>query len=232
MANRTIIVGLAILYLIVGWADAAFAQNAAPAPGLPMSSGNSVPLRPVPWEHSQQPHYYSVPVVPYTIQSESRATRFEVRTEFGQPLVRCAGSCRLALPLGRYRLALFDEQGREERGTRFDVKGSARLKFERANTELATLGAIIGVTGAALIIGGDVVVMQNACIISDCEQDKPKMARLGLGAMLLGAVLTPLGWAMFCHNLTPTIHEYPLVSPHFTTAGTIDGASFGFTGAF
>lgn len=47
------------------------------------------------------------------------------------------------------------------------------------------------------------VVMSSMCHDSNCVSDDERTAaRIGLGALVAGAVATPIGWSLFAHNRT------------------------------
>jgi hypothetical protein len=226
---------LDVLLLVETWPASAAAQVLAQAPQVPLPASNSASSQTVPIQYTQWPGRRYIPIyaVPFSIRAASPEIRFEVRIESGAVVARCVGGCTLQLPLTSFELVIIDERGIPGSGKRFEVTGPGKLEFEGPHTDLAVVSAIVGGAGAAMVLGGSVAVARNLCT-EECQDSEAKAnrANLGLAAMALGTLLTPIGWYMFGHNISTTIHQDELREPRVAVAGTRNGAVIGISGTF
>ncbi len=148
---------------------------------------------------------------PIVIQGQDEVASFSLRDRAGATLVeRCNEPCRLMLPRGRFRLELYDPEGRALGARSVGVKQGAIWTADRQNTTKRDLGLGLGITGLILLNIGAVLVLTNVGAHGGQSDAQRTRAGLGLLMALGGAITTPIGWAMFFGNLRPRLQVQPL----------------------
>jgi len=177
--------------------------------------------------------------VAYSIRTATPGKRFDVRTTAEQRVViaRCIGQCTLALPLGTYELRLYTDKGEPDGTTGFTVSNPGNLEVRDAKEGDATIGIAMGTGGIVLMLGGTLLLFSSLCISDSidtkgCPNGSDSRALLGLSALLVGAVITPIGWVLYAHNNEPRTSEKPLLLPFAAATGDHRGGVIGFQGTF
>ena len=233
MTHRLLAIFATVLFVDFTSAAVVFAQSAEQSGSEASPVRHTDPSPPVSEIHAQVVAPIIVDRVFYTIRCLTPGKKFDVRTEDDEVVARCAGTCTLALPLGSYKLGIYDANGQPERGTSFEVTGPGRLEFESARPDLATAGAVLGSAGAVTAMVGSILLAVSMCI-DECpdSSDRSNKVLIGLGTLAAGAVATPIGWVMFAHNLRPKTQQYPWVVPYAAPTSDRQGGVIGITGAF
>ncbi len=213
----------------------AWAQSPAPVPQPSNgASGYSTAVTP---SHSG-PIPRPVARVVYSIRTVTPGKPFDVRiAEQNQIVARCVDRCTLALPLGSYNVHLYDAKGQPDGDTDFSVSGPGSLRVQDADRSAATLGAVMGALGPALIVTGLLLFATSVCIdesihTDDCPHGNDTRALVGLSTIAVGTIMTPIGWAMFARNRNPRASETPLLLPYAVSTGDRRGGVFGIQGSF
>jgi hypothetical protein len=185
----------------------------------------------------------AVPVPPQKLHSIRVKTsdtkhRIEIRSMVDVPIARCAGSCSLRLPEGRYK-AVYFEPGEGEHDFEFSLEGPGGIELKDRNGGAAEVGLTLGVVGPILIAAGYAFValgFQSGCTMGDCDPNvdyssSQRMVLGGLGAFALGAVVTPIGWVLWARNHNPRWTE---LSEDVSVAvvPNREGAVLGLSGRF
>lgn len=158
--------------------------------------------------HAQSEPYFAEPPRAYvSIRSKSATDLRVVPTGSNDAVAECFRRCDFwALP-GRYTLYTRDHDSGAQHELGLKVNGWRSYELQQGNDSARGLGLALGVGGAVSIFAGVLltlpVVMSSMCHDTDCVSDDERMAaRIGLGALVAGAVMTPIGWTMFSHNRT------------------------------
>ena len=159
------------------------------------------------------------PLVPIAIYPET-PVRLELQMpDTRQPVALCAGACTAYLPPGKYRLEVHPA-GETRGGARVvNIPGPSSLFVTPRSEGMRTSGLTLGITGSALLVGG--MVLLATALSDDWDADGRSSRRndalvpLGVGAVVVGLVLTPIGWIRFGKSLRPAVDVQPLDTvPH------------------
>jgi len=135
------------------------------------------------------------------------------------PGPRCSDPCEVVAPPGKYDLRVFSA-GEKLGSERVTVEGSADLRVTPPDVDTSRTGLRLGIVGSALFMGG-LVAITLAGMGCDgeggCSSDQRTTMLVGLGALVGGAVMAPIGWVMFAKNRRPRIEILP---PGAATAGS------------
>ena len=119
----------------------------------------------------------------------------------------CRGPCSFHAPAGHYTVYSRDDEtgDRHELGLR--VRHAGHFRFDAGDSTAKTTGLVIGIAGPTLIMTGFILIapalLSNSCEDNECSSNGQRTAsQIGLGALVLGAVATPIGWTMFASNRT------------------------------
>lgn len=155
----------------------------------------------------------TAPLVPIAIYPET-PVRLELQLpDSRQPVALCQGACTAYLPPGKYRLEVHAGSETRAGGRVVNVPGPSAL-FVKPRTEgMRTSGLTLGIAGSALLVGGMVLLATALDDGYDGDRDNDRrgtLLPLGLGAVVVGLVLTPIGWVRFGKSLRPAVDVEPL----------------------
>lgn len=157
----------------------------------------------------------AAPLVPIAIYPET-PVRLELQLpDTRQPVALCQGACTAYLPPGKYRLEVHAGSETRAGGRVVNVPGPSAL-FVKPRTEgMRTSGLTLGIAGSALLVGG--MVLLATVLDQDYDDDgyrdhdrRDTLVPLGVGAVVVGLVLTPIGWIRFGKSLRPAVDVEPL----------------------
>jgi len=124
---------------------------------------------------------------------------------------RCSDPCEVVAPPGNYDLRVFRDG--EKLGTgRVAVETSADLQVSPPDKETSRTGLALGVMGSALFMGGLMAIALAGLSCDNeygCSKNQVTTMQIGLGAMVGGAIMAPIGWVMFAKNRRPRIEVLP-----------------------
>lgn len=222
-----LIVALALGIAIHTLGVSASAQATAPAGGTVLSGSNTTtgPLA------SLQVHRFSV-------LARMPGRRLEVRSSAGVPIARCVTGCWLNLPSGDYTVAWYGPKA-EERVLNFSVSGPGGIEIEEPDEGTASTGLGFGIAGATIAAAGAVsyvVGFSQGCIMSECEEGRDTQTAGilllgGLGAMVVGGIMAPIGFVTWSRNRNPRLHQSE-AGLAVAAAPTSHGALLGLSGRF
>ncbi|MEI9941860.1 MAG: hypothetical protein WDO69_31995 [Pseudomonadota bacterium] len=121
-------------------------------------------------------------------------------------VAHCTEYCDFwALP-GKYTLYSRDHSTGERKDLSLHIKQSSRFELEAGDDDARTTGLVLGIGGSAAIITGFILIapaLFSAMCEGPCEtKGEQDAAAVGLGLLLAGAIVTPIGWTMYVHNRT------------------------------
>jgi hypothetical protein len=146
--------------------------------------------------------------VPVVFSGLGGSVRLEVAEADTEHVVaECQRRCVLYIAPGRYVVQARNLQTGADHQIGIRVRGASRFVFAEGDDTARTTGLVLGIVGPALLLTGMVlitpVVMSAGCHDPDCTTEgEGKAARIGLGALLVGAIATPVGWSVFAGNRT------------------------------
>jgi hypothetical protein len=216
-------------------------QAPRPAPSLPPSWPP-----PIPWAGYDR--WFRVelsgadPALRFRIYSLAKGADKKV------PIHACRNPCRVLLPRGEYRVQVAGRPEQIEGDRRIEVTADTRARFSLPDRGARTGGLALGITGSALAAVGMLVVLLtrwddycDACGRDGPDERKPVGLYVGVSMVIVGAVLTPVGWSQFARNRKPRIDQRPLGGAPRKAAeprigiGVVPiagGAAAGFRGTF
>jgi hypothetical protein len=152
-----------------------------------------------------------MPAVPIELRGSLPALRLEVQDPRSRrPLAYCDGACSAMIVPGRYRFfanATADTLGG---GRDVDIREASRILITPASEARRSTGLVLGIVGPALMVVGAVLFVSNPGGGSSSELGTGDAAVAGVGMMLTGVVLTPIGWVMFGTSSRPKVLVTPL----------------------
>jgi hypothetical protein len=130
-----------------------------------------------------------------------------VSDDTGEPVAFCRGPCAFHARPGRFTAWSFDEESGERHEIGLRVRRASHFNFEPGDDTERTAGLIVGIAGPTLILTGFILVapvlLSSMCEESNCTSEGQQTAgKIGVGALLLGAIATPIGWSMFSSGRT------------------------------
>jgi hypothetical protein len=156
--------------------------------------------------HAQQAAGHSV-----VIRGEEDAASFSLRTQDRTPVVeRCPEPCKLTLPHGKYRLEIFDPEGKEIGTRALMVERSVLWTASPQNKTARDLGLIVGIGGIIVATIGAGLFFGNASMHGDSSDAEDTRAGTGVLMALGGAIVSPIGWVIFSINRRPHVAVEPL----------------------
>jgi hypothetical protein len=181
-----------------GWEDG---EEAAPVePVAPPAPDQPPPPAPLPPFYAPPPPWFPMPppgVVPVIIEGDRPGLRFSIATEKKQPpFAYCPDACTLGLYPGKYWLTVHQSRGIVEGKRAFEVEGPARARVTPRTEEEQSSGRTMGYFGVGLLAGGlaSIVWGIGEATRRGSDDSAGTAILLGLGAMVTGAVLTPIGF--------------------------------------
>lgn len=142
-------------------------------------------------------------LLPVAINSEQPQARFSFYLQ-GQgpshtPASACEGPCRLQLRPGGYSLKV-EGPGLVTGTERIYIAGPTQLNVEGRTTSERSTGLTLGIVGLGLLATG----FTFAVAAQSEDETKSGLLFLGIGGMIAGAVLTPIGWIKYGRS-SPTV---------------------------
>jgi hypothetical protein len=112
------------------------------------------------------------------------------------PLVRCLGTCGVLVPPGTYFLSVRGP-GVIEGGREIDVEWQSTVRVHPRTEAGRSTGLALGIVGIALIGAGSALAL---AMESGGDTSEGSITLLGVGAVVTGLVLTPIGWVQFART--------------------------------
>jgi hypothetical protein len=135
-----------------------------------------------------------------------------------RPVFSCRTPCRALVYPAKYRFHVQGGPEKIESDTVAEVQSSERLSFSLPDKSDKSGALTLAITGTILIPAGMLVTLAaalaDACF--DCQPDErrnqgtPAGVYVGVGMLITGAVLTPVGWTQFAHSRKPHTESTPL----------------------
>ena len=192
---------------------------AVPAPQLTQPAPPPLPPPqqfPVPSAWSASEAWFRV-----ELSGDDPQTRFKIYSlakdaDKKVPIHGCANPCRVLLPRGEYRVNVSGNPEHVEGDRKFELTADSRLRFSLPDRSARTTGLVLGISGSALV-GVGMLVLLFSSWGGDCmdscgpgQRNARTETYVGLGMLLTGAVLTPIGWVQFGRNRKPRVEQQPL----------------------
>jgi hypothetical protein len=157
-------------------------------------------------------------VVPIAIYPET-PVRLELQMpDSRRPVALCQGACTAYLPPGKYRLEVHPGLDTRAGARTVNIPGPSALFVKPRSESMRSSGLTMAVAGSALLLGGMVMLTSALRDEWDGDGDSSRhdtLVPLGLGAIVVGLVLTPIGWVRFGKSLRPAVEVEPLGTvPH------------------
>lgn len=155
-------------------------------------------------------------VVPVAIYPET-PVRLELQMpDTRQPVALCQGACTAYVPPGKYRV--FVHPGFETRagGRVVNVPGPSTLFVKPRSEGMYTSSLAMGITGSALVLFGFATLVTALDDPHHENDDRNQvLVPMALVGLVVGLVLTPIGWVRFGKSLRPAVEVDALGSvPH------------------
>jgi hypothetical protein len=128
--------------------------------------------------------------------------------ETDRTVALCRGPCAFRAPRGRYVVYSTDAETGERRELGLQLRHDDHFYYRAGDDSAKTTGLVIGIAGPALIVTG-MFMLFPALMAQDPTDGQQNAARIGLAAMWVGAVATPIGWTTFASNRTKLIEASP-----------------------
>jgi hypothetical protein len=159
-------------------------------------------VTPVHAEETDVPPWYAPDSsVPVTFRNETTTTSYTVRDPGGAGVLdTCDQECTVWLMPGRYVLRVDERDGYSGGDRTLIVKEPRTYVVTQGRTTAKTTGLVLGITGTVLLPLGFAALtpaVMSANCHGDCGGVNGGVALAGLGAIVVGAILTPVGWAMY-----------------------------------
>jgi hypothetical protein len=144
------------------------------------------------------------------IAAEDRARPFEVRTPEQVVIALCAGHCQLSLVCGHYNIYAPVAGERPAQTKSIEITSAASITFGDRNPKLESTGLALGLTGIVVASIGLLLVTSTACINECTETAETKTRKyIGLGGLVAGAVMIPVGFVLRHRAQDVPLHEMP-----------------------
>jgi hypothetical protein len=129
-----------------------------------------------------------------------------------RPLALCTGACQASIVPGRYRLFVDATPDTRAGGRDVQIVEPSSLLVTPRSEARHTTGLVLGIAGPVLMVIGSVVILSS--IARDYNESGSSTSGegvlAGLGMMLGGIAITPVGWVMFGTSLKPKVEVTPL----------------------
>jgi hypothetical protein len=154
--------------------------------------------------------------VPIEIHGSQPGLRLEIQDpRTRKPLAYCTGACQATIFPGRYRFFANATAETLPGGRDLNISEASKILVTPRSEAQRSTGLVLGIAGPALMVLGSVVFLSN--IVGSYSSDdgggssnSPEGALAGLGLMLGGVVITPIGWVMFGTSFRPRVEVTPL----------------------
>ena len=141
-----------------------------------------------------------------SVQANKSSTQMKI-TPVGsaEAIAECSGLCDFyALP-GHYTLYTRNLTTGTKHEQALRIEGPRRYELDEGDADASRLGLTLGVAGSVAIFAGIVMTLPLAfssmCEDTKCSSDDQRTtAAIGLGVLLAGAVMTPIGFTVASHN--------------------------------
>jgi len=153
--------------------------------------------------------------VPVNITGELAGVSLRVAdAETDRTVATCKGACSFRAAPGPYTIYSFDPASGERHELGLRLRHASQFRFSAGDSTAKTAGLVTGIAGPALILTGFILIapllLSSICEDSNCSsQGQRTAAQVGLGALVLGAVATPVGWTVFASNRTRLVEVNP-----------------------
>lgn len=149
--------------------------------------------------------------VPIAIYPET-PVRLELQMpDTRQPVALCQGACTAYLPPGKYRLAVHPGLDTRAGSRVVNIPGPSSLFVTPRTEGMRTSGLALGVTGSALVLFGFVTILTTLDHPQPDDDDRNQvLVPMALVGLVVGLVLTPIGWVRFGKSLRPAVEVEPL----------------------
>ena len=125
-----------------------------------------------------------------------------------EAIVSCHHQCSFWGVPGSYTLWATSPERDLDYETTLHVAKPTAFRVSSGHPGARTAGLITGIVGPLVIVGGALMVLEafteaQACSESNCEAQnsgKPYLGVIGVGAILVGALATPVGWSVYAAN--------------------------------
>jgi hypothetical protein len=162
--------------------------------------------------------------IPLVLRPETPGMMLSLSTDKRGPyFARCTSECALAVEPGEYWLTAAGTESTREGRRRVTIVEPTRLDVTGRDSDSVSTGLALGIIGPVLTLGGMIAMLVGAVESFDycssgsssgsasCGDDGDGDTLIigGLGALVTGLVLTPIGWVMFGKR-APTVNSTPL----------------------
>jgi hypothetical protein len=178
---------------------------------------------------------------PFSVSTREPGIRFDLSHDTGEVVARCIGDCSSTLPAGRYVVTLYDTDDSVLTSADFIVTGPGSVTIDPPNLAKARTGMALGIAGPVAIVVG-LAIAASAAMDSmrddqgggeDGEEPSGDGARVaGLLTIIGGVIITPVGWAMYGTNRSPTVTYTQGPQLGVALLPRKDGGGFGVIGRF
>ena len=160
--------------------------------------------------HAQPaPAGYPQPYLAHVSIQAAPATALEVAPSDRSAgvVASCTEYCDFWAVPGKYTLYALDHSSGERKRLSLRIKQSSRFELIAGDDEARDTGLVVGIVGSAAAVTGLVLtavyLLSATCEDSNCTtQTQRDAGMVGLGLLLGGAILTPIGWTMYASNRT------------------------------
>lgn len=152
--------------------------------------------------------------VPIEVHGSEPGLRLEIQDpKTRRALALCTGACQASIVPGRYRLFVNATPDTRAGGRDVQIAEPSRLLVTPRSESRYTTGLVLGIAGPVLMVIGSVVLLTNISHGFDGDSSTSSSeegALAGLGMMLGGIAITPVGWVLFGTSLRPKVEVTPL----------------------
>jgi hypothetical protein len=142
--------------------------------------------------------------------AEDGARPFEVRTPEQFVIAQCAGHCQLSLVRGHYNIYAAAAGKKPAQTKDIEITHAANITFGDRNSRLESTGLALGLTGIVVASIGLLLVASTTCIDECTETAETKTRKgMGLGGLVAGAVMIPVGFVLRRQAQDVPVHETP-----------------------
>lgn len=152
--------------------------------------------------------------VPIEVRGSQPGLRLEIQDPRNRsPLAFCTDACQATIVPGRYRLFVNATPDTRAGGREVQISGPSQILVTPRSEARRTTGLTLGIGGPVLMVLGSVLFLsslRNSLGHGDSSSSDGGQAVAGLGMMVGGIVITPIGWVMFGTSFKPKVEVTPL----------------------
>ena len=171
----------------------------APAPSTPAPS--ATPVQPAPGGYLRPYSPYPPPgYVPLVLEGSQPGLSFTLSLDrkAERPVVRCPDRCLVYVTPNEYWLSVGESSDTLAGRRKVSVDGPSRLVVDPRTKSARSTGLTLGVSGIVLLFVGSIALLAGIGeSLDENSESGSNLAVLGLGGMVAGAILTPIGWVQF-----------------------------------